>query len=125
MLITCQCNNMFIFPGVGLGATLAGALRVTDRMMYTAAEVMALCLLSLIMLTLHYVMQQALAKYVDINNEKGLVFPAVKDIRDVSTQVAAAVVKLAIEENIATEEDVVGVDNLEEFVRSRMYNPGT
>jgi malate dehydrogenase (oxaloacetate-decarboxylating)(NADP+) len=33
-----QCNNMYIFPGLGLGATLCGAKRVTDRMLYVAAK---------------------------------------------------------------------------------------
>lgn len=33
-----QCNNMYIFPGLGLGASLCGAKRVTDRMLYLAAK---------------------------------------------------------------------------------------
>jgi malate dehydrogenase (oxaloacetate-decarboxylating)(NADP+) len=35
---TSQCNNMYIFPGLGLGATLCGAKTVTDRMLYVAAK---------------------------------------------------------------------------------------
>jgi malate dehydrogenase (oxaloacetate-decarboxylating)(NADP+) len=35
---TSQCNNMYIFPGLGLGATICGAKRVTDRMLYVAAK---------------------------------------------------------------------------------------
>ena len=35
---TSQCNNMYIFPGLGLGASLCGAKRVTDRMLYIAAK---------------------------------------------------------------------------------------
>jgi malate dehydrogenase (oxaloacetate-decarboxylating)(NADP+) len=33
-----QCNNMYIFPGLGLGASICGAKRVTDRMLYLAAK---------------------------------------------------------------------------------------
>lgn len=33
-----QCNNMYIFPGLGLGASLCGAKRVTDRMLYLGAK---------------------------------------------------------------------------------------
>lgn len=40
-LIPSQCNNMYIFPGVGLGASLAGSKRVTDRMFIKAAEAVA------------------------------------------------------------------------------------
>ena len=33
-----QCNNMYIFPGLGLGASLCGAKRVTDRLLYLGAK---------------------------------------------------------------------------------------
>jgi malate dehydrogenase (oxaloacetate-decarboxylating)(NADP+) len=35
---TSQCNNMYIFPGLGLGATVCGAKTITDRMLYVAAK---------------------------------------------------------------------------------------
>ena len=34
-----QCNNMFVFPGVGLGVLLAGSRTITEDMFYVAAKV--------------------------------------------------------------------------------------
>lgn len=36
-----QCNNMLIFPGVGMGAKLSKASRITDSMLVAAAYAVA------------------------------------------------------------------------------------
>ncbi len=38
-----QCNNSYIFPGMGLGILAAGARRVSDRMFMAAGEALAAC----------------------------------------------------------------------------------
>lgn len=77
-----QGNNVFIFPGLGLGALLVKATQVTDGMITAAAKALA-----------GAVTQEEL--------ESGLLFPAVNRLRVVSRQVAAAVVKSAVEEGVA------------------------
>uniref|UniRef100_A0A7S0MYZ7 Malic enzyme n=1 Tax=Pyramimonas obovata TaxID=1411642 RepID=A0A7S0MYZ7_9CHLO len=41
MIFASQCNNMFIFPGVGMGAKLSASTQITDSMLLAAAFVVA------------------------------------------------------------------------------------
>lgn len=67
-----QCNNMYIFPGVGLGALVSKASRVTDGMFLAASK--------------------AISEFVTPAQEAmGLLLPEMKDIRKVSVSVATAV----------------------------------
>ena len=99
-----QCNNMYIFPGLGLGATVCGAKKVTNRMLYIAAE--------------------ALAKFVPEEEVKqGKLFPPLDKIRDVSHSIAVAVVQEAIRAGLATKVRPHDKDNLEEWIARKMYYP--
>ncbi len=67
-----QCNNMYIFPGVGLGALVCKATRITDSMFLAASK--------------------AISTFVTPEQEAtGLLLPEMKDIRRVSAAVAKAV----------------------------------
>jgi malate dehydrogenase (oxaloacetate-decarboxylating)(NADP+) len=69
---TSQCNNVYVFPGVGLGVLSAGVSRVTDGMFLAAAR--------------------ALAGMTDESLlRQGQLFPPIEDIRRISRGVAAAV----------------------------------
>jgi malate dehydrogenase (oxaloacetate-decarboxylating)(NADP+) len=78
-----QGNNAYIFPGLGLGAVVAGVRRVTDTMFYVAAR--------------------TLAELVDPKDlEFGLLYPRLAQIRTVSAHIATAVAANAYEEGLAT-----------------------
>lgn len=96
-----QCNNMFIFPGVGLGATGVRAKAVTDEMLYAGV--------------------QALAESVSESEiEAGMVFPPVSKIRNVAITVAAAVARSAMFHGIAGR---MPPADLEEFLERTMWKP--
>ena len=76
-----QGNNVFIFPGLGLGALLSEARCVSDGMIHAAAE----------MLT-EVVRRESMGE--------GRLYPRVSQLRDGTRQVAAAVMRAAVEEGV-------------------------
>jgi malate dehydrogenase (oxaloacetate-decarboxylating) len=74
-----QCNNVYIFPGLGLGVIASGAQEVTQEMFLIAANV----------LSDHSPM---------LKNPKGGIFPAFESLREVSKQIAIAVASSVIGE---------------------------
>jgi malic enzyme len=74
-----QCNNAFVFPGVGLGVLLSEASRVTDSMFLAAAR--------------------ALAEFTTTHaaNENCL-YPSLRDLRAASSLIAFHVAKTARDE---------------------------
>jgi malate dehydrogenase (oxaloacetate-decarboxylating)(NADP+) len=96
-----QGNNSYIFPGVGLGVIATKASRVTDEMFMAAAH--------------------TLAEQVTRDDlQQGSLYPPLKNIRDVSAQIAAAVAAVAYRRGLAREPQPA---DLLEFVKSRMYEP--
>lgn len=99
-----QGNNAFIFPGLGLGAVLARAREVTDGMVLEAAYAL-------------YDFTRAHFPH--------LLYPPVAQLREVSPYVAARVMAKALEEGVAEEERIWGLDleGLIAFVRERFWEP--
>ena len=96
-----QGNNVYIFPGVGLGALVCEAARITDAMFLTAARTLA-C--------------QVGAKDLAL----GRVYPALSEIREVSVQIAAAVAGEAHREGLARRPRPA---DIEADIRGRMFKP--
>jgi malate dehydrogenase (oxaloacetate-decarboxylating) len=67
-----QCNNVFIFPAMGLGVVASGASRVTDAMMLAAARVLA-------------------GNSPALKDSSSSLLPALTDIRRVAAEIAIAV----------------------------------
>jgi len=96
-----QGNNMFIFPGVGLGAKLCGAKHITESMFIAAARTLALMV-------------------NDYELSLGAIYPDLGKIRQISTAIAAAVCRVAYDEDEAT---VPEPDDIMDYVRENMYHP--
>jgi malate dehydrogenase (oxaloacetate-decarboxylating) len=77
-----QGNNVYVFPGVGLGALAINARRVTDGMFTAAAH--------------------ALAKEVTAADlATGALYPPLDSLRDVTAKIAACVAEAAVKEGVA------------------------
>lgn len=77
-----QCNNVFIFPGVGLGVIAVGAKRVTDAMFIAAAR--------------------ALSAFSPARQDPtASLYPSLTQVRDVSRAVALAVAAEAVRSGLA------------------------
>lgn len=96
-----QCNNSFVFPGVGLGLTISGARRVTNGMFLDAAKALA-------------------AQVTAEDIAQGAVYPQLARIRDCSFDVACATIRRAVDERHA---DPEVLDHLEKTVERAMWFP--
>jgi len=103
--IPSQCNNMYIFPGIGLAASVSGVSKITNKMLYLAAKA---CTDSM----------------TAAERAEGRTFPNLLRIRDVSKAVAVAVIEEGIREKLCSKikkhHIAEGIDNL---VARKMYFP--
>ncbi|KAB8653871.1 hypothetical protein FH972_026169 [Carpinus fangiana] len=107
-----QGNNMYLFPGIGLGTLLSGSRIVSDGMLQAAAECLAA-----------YMTEEEVLK--------GIIYPSTSRIRDITKEVAAAVIKEAIEEDLAEgyremdarELQKLTREEIAEFVKNNMWSP--
>jgi malate dehydrogenase (oxaloacetate-decarboxylating)(NADP+) len=96
-----QGNNVFIFPAMGLAVFATEATRVTDEMFLIAAE--------------------AVSEHVTEENfARGLIYPPVKDIREVSVSVAVTIAEAIFRSGLA---GVKRPKDVRRFIEKKMYRP--
>ena len=96
-----QCNNSYIFPGIGLGIIAARAKRVSDDMLRVASETLA-------------------AASPLANTGSGGILPPLTDLAELSKRIAFAVAKVAMAQGHALEmED----DLLQAKINANFWKP--
>ncbi|MEZ7502672.1 NAD-dependent malic enzyme [Psychrobacter sp. Arc29] len=96
-----QCNNSYIFPGIGLGVLAAQATGISDNMLMAAS--------------------QALAD-ISMEYEKvpGAILPPIKVIREISEKIAYAVAVQAVEDKLALPDTA---ENLQRRIEANFWLP--
>ncbi|MCP5509740.1 MAG: NAD-dependent malic enzyme [Chlamydiales bacterium] len=97
-----QCNNVYIFPGVGLGAIAVKAKTVSNHMFSKAAEV--------------------ISRYCPMANDPcASLFPPIKDLRNICREVALEVAKIAVRDGQAAED--YSAEQIQERIDAEMWFP--
>jgi malate dehydrogenase (oxaloacetate-decarboxylating)(NADP+) len=99
--VSGQANNVYIFPGVGLGVLATKSVRVTDEMFAAAAK----CL------------DQQVSKE---DFEQGRIYPSLTRIREVSVAIALAVAKVVFARKLTAMKEP---SDLLGHIESKMYDP--
>ncbi|KAF8155726.1 hypothetical protein B0H34DRAFT_659414 [Crassisporium funariophilum] len=101
-----QGNNMYIFPGLGLGAIVARVSQVTDTMVEASSL--------------------GLANSLDeVERSLGLLYPRIERIREISAHIAKEVIRAAQKAGVDRSPDLRSMTDNEllTFVNQKMWNP--
>jgi malic enzyme len=96
-----QCNNLYVFPGVGLGGLVSGTPKITDEMFMAAAKAVS-----------DMVMEKEL--------KSGQLLPDIEEIREVSAQAALAVAKEARDSGLGV---IADDEKLLTMIKNAMWQP--
>jgi malate dehydrogenase (oxaloacetate-decarboxylating) len=97
-----QCNNVYIFPAMGLGIVASGARRVTDAMMLAAARTLG-------------------ANSPALKDPTASLLPRLTDLRRVAAEIAFAVGIQAQNDGVAPK---VSQDELRRRITQTQWTPG-
>lgn len=103
-LVPNQSNNMYSFPGIGLGAISCGAKKITRTMLQAASVALAETMSD-----------------EDLSAER--LFPPIEQITDITIQVATALARTAYREGLASVPWDGTEESLVQLVKKHMWNP--
>eukprot|EP00758_Cryptobia_borreli_P007892 Tbor_TRINITY_DN5337_c3_g4::TRINITY_DN5337_c3_g4_i4::g.4233::m.4233 len=99
-----QGNNMYVFPGLGLGVSLAKPKHIDDELILIAS-----CCLQ--------------AQLTEVDAAKGALYPPLNEIRTVSKKIAVAVIQKCQKDGTGGKDLPTSDAELEEFVNEAMWSP--
>lgn len=105
-LVPGQGNNMYVFPGIGLGAILSKSVSVTQGMIYASAALLSTSLLP-------------------SEVAENWLYPDIRRIRDVSVIVTRGVIRAAQADKVDRELALRNITDeaLDDYIKERMYDP--
>jgi malate dehydrogenase (oxaloacetate-decarboxylating)(NADP+) len=96
-----QGNNVYIFPGVGLGVVASKSKHVTNDMFLMAARTLA-------------------EQVTDADLRQGSIYPSLHNIREISVQIAMAVASIAYDKGLA---GILRPNDMKAFIKSKVWEP--
>lgn len=100
-----ECNNSTCFPGIGLGVVLSRSRLLSKKMLVSAVEALK-------------------ERSPALKDPRKPLLPDVEDVREISVDIAAAVVKSSVAEGLAQEENIPSEDvDLREWIHAQMWEP--
>ena len=96
-----QCNNSYIFPGIGLAVVAANITKISDEMLMTASEILA-------------------AESPIMKTGQGSILPPLSDIAGLSKKIAFGIGKLAQEQGLA---EVISDEQLLDNIEDNFWLP--
>lgn len=102
--IPSQSNNMYTYPGLGLGALVGEATKITDNMLNAAA-------------------MAVVDSLSEEDYEKGLIYPRISKIPHISKKIAVSVAQQAYEDGVVKYKNKRTDEELRNKINNRYWKP--